>query len=83
MQLSPDFENNEPLASSLIDSMLVVEDFLSEVEEQNILDEVEPYMRRLHYEFDHWDDVGIWGVARERLVTLVFRQYTVTEKRNV
>lgn len=59
MQLSPDFEHNDPLAGSLIDSMLVVEEFLSETEEKSILDEVEPYMKKLHYEFDHWDDVGI------------------------
>lgn len=59
MQLSPDFEHNEPLAGSFIDSMLVVENFLSETEEKSILDEVEPYMKKLHYEFDHWDDVGI------------------------
>lgn len=57
MQLAPDFANNDELACSLIDSMLIVEDFLSEHEEKSILDEVEPYMQKLHYEFDHWDDV--------------------------
>ncbi|CAH1111803.1 unnamed protein product [Psylliodes chrysocephalus] len=25
-------------------------------EEQSILDEVDPYMKKLRYEFDHWDD---------------------------
>lgn len=37
--------------------MLVVNDFLDENEENSILEEVEPYMQKLHYEFDHWDNV--------------------------
>lgn len=38
--------------------MVVLENFLSEEEEKKIFDEVEPYMSRLHYEFDHWDNVS-------------------------
>lgn len=38
--------------------MTVHNDFLSETEEKSILDEIEPYMKRLRYEFDHWDDVS-------------------------
>lgn len=57
MQLSSHFEQYEDLARNLIDSMLVFDDFLTIVEETSILDEVEPYMKKLHYEFDHWDDV--------------------------
>ena len=37
--------------------MLVYPNFLSEAEEQSLLSEVEPYMKRLRYEFDHWDNV--------------------------
>lgn len=37
--------------------MTVYEDFLGEVEENSILDEIQPYLAKLHYEFDHWDDV--------------------------
>lgn len=37
--------------------MIVKNDFLTEAEEKNLLDEVEPYMQRLRYEFDHWDNV--------------------------
>ena len=37
--------------------MLVVEDFLTEAEEVQLLEEIEPYMKKLRYEFDHWDDV--------------------------
>ncbi|XP_075216287.1 alpha-ketoglutarate-dependent dioxygenase alkB homolog 7, mitochondrial [Lycorma delicatula] len=36
--------------------MVVIKNFLSEVEENSILHEIEPYMKRLRYEFDHWDD---------------------------
>lgn len=38
--------------------MLVYEDFLTESEEKTLLDEIEPYLKRLRYEFDHWDDVS-------------------------
>lgn len=38
--------------------MRVIEDFLNEEEEISIHEEVEPHMRRLRYEFDHWDDVS-------------------------
>lgn len=38
--------------------MIVKNDFLTEADEKNLLDEVEPYMQRLRYEFDHWDNVN-------------------------
>lgn len=82
MQLSVDFEKNDRLAQSLIDDMRVAEDFLSEADEKTMLQEVEPYMRTLHYEFDHWDDVS-WPLNPfEKLSPLAFRQSTATEKRN-
>ncbi|XP_034104812.1 alpha-ketoglutarate-dependent dioxygenase alkB homolog 7, mitochondrial isoform X1 [Drosophila albomicans] len=36
--------------------MRIIPDFISEAEEQQLHEEVEPYMSRLRYEFDHWDD---------------------------
>ncbi|ETN68080.1 hypothetical protein AND_000083 [Anopheles darlingi] len=36
--------------------MLVVQQFLNETEESGLLGEIEPYLKRLRYEFDHWDD---------------------------
>jgi alkylated DNA repair protein alkB family protein 7 len=36
--------------------MIIKENFLSVDEEQSLLEEVEPYMKKLRYEFDHWDD---------------------------
>lgn len=38
--------------------MLVIEDFLSADEEAALVAEVDPYMQKLRYEFDHWDDVS-------------------------
>ena len=38
--------------------MRVYDDFINENEEQSMYDEVHPYLRRLRYEFDHWDDVS-------------------------
>lgn len=42
----------------LLRDMLVLDDFVSADEEAAICAEVDPYMKRLRYEFDHWDDVG-------------------------
>ncbi|KAH8380174.1 hypothetical protein KR009_009328 [Drosophila setifemur] len=36
--------------------MRIISDFISETEEQQLHEEIEPYMSRLRYEFDHWDD---------------------------
>ncbi|XP_017021092.1 alpha-ketoglutarate-dependent dioxygenase alkB homolog 7, mitochondrial [Drosophila kikkawai] len=36
--------------------MRIITDFISELEEQQLHEEIEPYMSRLRYEFDHWDD---------------------------
>lgn len=46
------------LKSLVIKDMAVVENFLSGEEENSILKEIEPYLKRLRYEFDHWDDVS-------------------------
>lgn len=42
--------------SDLTDSFIVYNDFISEEEETSLMNELEPYMRRLRYERDHWDD---------------------------
>ena len=39
-------------------SMVVYPDFLSEDEEKKLLQEVEPYLKRLRYEQSHWDNVS-------------------------
>lgn len=30
---------------------------MSVEEEKALIEEIDPYMKRLKYEFDHWDDV--------------------------
>lgn len=42
--------------------MKLLPDFISELEETQLFEEVEPYMKRLRYEYDHWDDVNINNV---------------------
>lgn len=37
--------------------MTVFDNFLSEDEENSLMNELDPYMKKLRYEFDHWDDV--------------------------
>nr|XP_002732369.2 PREDICTED: alpha-ketoglutarate-dependent dioxygenase alkB homolog 7, mitochondrial-like [Saccoglossus kowalevskii] len=36
--------------------MLVYPDFLTEGEEQSLYKEVDKYVKRMRYEYDHWDD---------------------------
>ncbi|XP_057658415.1 alpha-ketoglutarate-dependent dioxygenase alkB homolog 7, mitochondrial isoform X2 [Diorhabda carinulata] len=49
-------EENVDLANNLINSMVVIPNFLSEIDENSILAEIEPYLRKMRYEFDHWDN---------------------------
>ena len=39
--------------------MIVKTDFLTENEEESLISEVNKYMKRLRYEFDHWDNVSL------------------------
>lgn len=61
IQLSETYfhKDKEKAALELINNMTVYQNFLSETEEKSILDEIEPYLARLRYEFAHWDDVNI------------------------
>jgi len=42
----------------LYDTMRVLPNFISEKEENILVKEVDPYMKRLRYEYSHWDNVG-------------------------
>lgn len=58
LQFTESFENaSSTFKRDIINSMTVHKNFLSEVEENSILDEIEPYLKRMKYELDHWDDV--------------------------
>jgi len=38
--------------------MKILPNFISKKEEDILIQEVDPYMKRLRYEFSHWDNVG-------------------------
>jgi len=48
--------NNDQVLSTIVNNMSIHEDFISESEEKSLLMELEPYLKRLRYEFSHWDD---------------------------
>ena len=50
--------NDEEVSNIMSKFMIVKYDFLSEAEENCLLNEIEPYMKKLRYEFDHWDNVN-------------------------
>ncbi|XP_076254563.1 uncharacterized protein LOC143192781 isoform X2 [Rhynchophorus ferrugineus] len=41
---------------NILNTMTIQNDFLNEDEEKSLMDELDPYMKKLRYEFDHWDD---------------------------
>ncbi|XP_045159135.2 alpha-ketoglutarate-dependent dioxygenase alkB homolog 7, mitochondrial-like [Mercenaria mercenaria] len=50
-------EFSDPDTKKIISrDMQVIYDFVSEEEEEDLFNEVEPYLRRLRYESSHWDD---------------------------
>lgn len=58
-------------------SFVVLRDFVTEEEEETLLREVEPHLKRLHYEHDHWDDAihgfreterSKWGKASSKIL---------------
>lgn len=58
---------------TFLESMTVHRNFLSEADEKSILEEIEPYLKRMRYEFDHWDDV-CFCVFRGLYVRCAFRR---------
>ncbi len=42
----------------LAKDLLVYENFISDIEEKSLFDEVEIYLKRMRYAYDHWDDVS-------------------------
>ncbi|XP_076046082.1 alpha-ketoglutarate-dependent dioxygenase alkB homolog 7, mitochondrial [Oratosquilla oratoria] len=59
-------------------SFTTIENFISEEEEDILMKEIEPHIKRLRYEFDHWDDAihgyreverSKWGKASSAIIT--------------
>ena len=60
MQTPPEFvleASDMETADILKGNIAVYQDFVTEEEENSLFDEVEPHLKRLRYEKDHWDDV--------------------------
>lgn len=53
-----EFEGTWPkdVKRKLLDDMTVIENFISAEDETALLAEIEPYLKRMRYERDHWDD---------------------------
>lgn len=59
IRLCEAYQTEDPtLGYDLLKSMTVHYDFLTSEEEKSIFDEIEPYLKRMRYQFDHWDDVN-------------------------
>ncbi|GJQ80666.1 hypothetical protein Trydic_g9250 [Trypoxylus dichotomus] len=57
IRLCEAYQNEEPsLGHNLLKSMSVHYDFITSKEEESIFNEIEPYLKRMRYQFDHWDD---------------------------
>lgn len=59
MEVAPSWPPDEDpeLRAAVLRDMQVFPNFVSEAEEASLLAELEPYLKRMRYEFDHWDNV--------------------------
>ena len=62
-------KNNDHVDASDLDTentirtgVIVVQNFLNEEEENTLFKEVEPHLKRLRYEANHWDDVSDYSM---------------------
>lgn len=53
-----DFHNEWPMdiKNEVLRDMILIEDFVNESEEEKLCAEVQKAMRRMRYQYDHWDD---------------------------
>ncbi|CAK9298253.1 unnamed protein product [Gordionus sp. m RMFG-2023] len=54
-----DFRCKEDIKEKLINSLFIHEDFISTLEEKSLFQEIDPFLKNLIYENDHWDDAII------------------------
>ena len=77
------FSNNwsDDNRREFISSFLIYNEFITTIEEEQFMSEVEPHLKRHIYEKDHWDDVSFRFYNIEPLIQdLSFRQYKASEK---
>jgi|SRR6218665_965246 len=55
-------------AAIISKDFLVYKDFITEEEENSLFDEVEPYLKRLKYEENHWDDVSVFTILFQAFI---------------
>ncbi|XP_026470788.1 alpha-ketoglutarate-dependent dioxygenase alkB homolog 7, mitochondrial-like [Ctenocephalides felis] len=49
-------EDKIDLLHSMISNMIVLKEFVTPQEEENLMNELEPLLKKRRYEFDHWDN---------------------------
>lgn len=47
---------NDKLKSSFLKNLIIYPNFIDEKEELNLIEEITPKVRRMRYEYDHWDN---------------------------
>lgn len=47
------------LRKSVLQDMQVIPEFVTKEEEAAMLAELDPQLKRMRYEFDHWDNVSV------------------------
>lgn len=50
--------SNDTVLRDVTKGLTLIDDFISESEEQILYTEVQKYLKKLRYEFDHWDNVS-------------------------
>lgn len=65
-------EELEKVQDLVVGNLEIREDFVSEEEEGMLLKEVEPYLKRQKYQFDHWDDVSV--IVAEYIIILLLHR---------
>ncbi|CAG2166759.1 unnamed protein product [Oppiella nova] len=72
--------NDRKVFDLIKDSFRVIDDFVTEEEEQCLLREIEPYVKRLRYESSHWDDAiheyreterSVWTQDNQKIIDRV------------
>ena len=51
---------SKDIKERLAKCLMIINDFITKEEEASLVQEIEPYMKKLRYEYDHWDDVSIY-----------------------
>ena len=50
--------DDKPTKDIILQDMLIYNDFITEEEEESLFNEVEPYLKRMRYEYNQWDNVS-------------------------